>query len=46
MKTLLIAGTLLAGTVSLLAAQPVTGLWDAKLTVDADYALPFPLELA
>jgi thiol-disulfide isomerase/thioredoxin len=46
MKTLLAAGVLFAGSVSLFAAQPLTGLWDAKLTVEADYALPFPIEFS
>jgi thiol-disulfide isomerase/thioredoxin len=46
MKLLFTAGVLLTGFFSPLAAQPLTGLWDAKLTVDPDYSLPFPLEFA
>lgn len=46
MKSLFTAGVLFAGLALSLAAQPLTGLWDAKFSIDADYSLPFPIEFS
>jgi thiol-disulfide isomerase/thioredoxin len=46
MKALLSLGVAFAGFVSSLAAQSLTGTWDAKLSVEKDFALPFPIEFA
>ncbi len=46
MKSFLSAGALFLGLALSVAAQPLTGRWDAKITGEADYALPFPVEFS
>jgi hypothetical protein len=46
MKRLFTVGALFTGLMASLAAQPLTGLWDGKLTVEPDYALSFPIEFS
>jgi len=44
MKAFLFASFWFSGSFCAIAAQPLIGLWDAKLTVDKDFAIPFALE--